>query len=216
MTKAAIYRGPTKGYSLTDSDVLWLARAFVGEAGKDVTEREASALFYCWMDRFLLVNAKWLQSGWSFEQLLRAHSQPINPKWIDPSDTLCQKYPNQCTPSAIARRQYISTLSIDKLKKMGVWNYAIKAQQGDLERVIEEPTYDFAACSLTAKQNRPNKGINIGGNCFLVYSSLKASEKKQVLEGHVEVTKVTGERILSAGVILWAMIVGYSIYRLLK
>ena len=85
---SAIYRGPTRGYQLTDDDVLWLARGFVGEHGKDCTRDEARALFHSWMDRFLLVNAIWLKKRFSFVQLLRAHSQALKKSWGDPTSAL--------------------------------------------------------------------------------------------------------------------------------
>ena len=85
---AVIYRGPTRGYQLTSEDVLWLARGFVGEHGDNCTRDEARALFDSWMDRFLLVNAVWLRSRYSFTQLLRAHSQALKASWGDPNSSL--------------------------------------------------------------------------------------------------------------------------------
>ena len=186
----ATYRGPHRGYELTDEDVLWLARAFVGEAGNNVTPEEASALFHCWLDRLLLVKGKWANK-WSLADMIRAHSQPCNPKWTNPSPALCAKHPTHCTPAKIRRRKQIQALTVAKLEKIGastsVYALALKAQDGSLGRTIDEPTYDFAACSLTKKQSRPNPGINVGGNCFLPYSSLKPKEAKAVYDENAQV-----------------------------
>jgi hypothetical protein len=187
---AAIYRGPRRGYKLTDDDVLWLARAMVGEAGEGINEQEAAALFHCWMDRLHLVNARWSQEGWSLRQLIQAHSQPVNPLWIDPDGSKCRQHPQYCTAAHIARRKRIQGLSRAQLEQIGSWRFALMAQAGDLPRTIAEPTYDFAACSLTGKQSRPCKGIDLGGNCFLNYDCLKASEKQQVIPGEVVVEGV--------------------------
>ncbi len=206
----AIYRGPTRGYQLTSEDVLWLARAFVGEAGEDCTRKEASALFWCWMDRFMLVNGRWLTEGWSFAALLRAHSQPINPLWADANTSLCLAHPEACTSEKLARRAYIRSLSVSKLQSLGAYQRALEAQEGTLERAVGSATYDFAACSLTAKQGRPCPGISIGGNCFLTYECLKEDEKKSIIAGEVKIgtsTKTLGISALGVifgAVVLWA------------
>lgn len=197
----AIYRGPTRGYELTDTDVLWLARGFVGEAGS-VTREEAGALFHCWMDRFLLLNMVWLKNKWPFYKFLQSHSQPINPLWTDPNGAKCTKYPKYCTDAHISRRKRIQSLTIKQLTDQGAYQFAKAAQQGDLQRAISEPTYDFAACSLTRKQGRPNEGINLGGNCFLPYSSLKDNEKQAVIDVNARVEIAGSSNTLLKGAIL--------------
>ena len=184
---SVIYRGPTRSYELTDTDVLWLARGFVGEHGEKCTRFEASALFASWMDRFLLVNGPWLKSGQDFSELLRAHSQPLNPIWADPGSAKCLKYPQYCTPKDIKRRKRISSLSKTQLAKYGVWEFAVDAQQGRLSRPIQESCYDFAAASLVEKQKRPCNGINLEGTRYLTYDCLKVSEQKGVVDQHAQV-----------------------------
>ena len=211
---AVVYRGPHRGIKLTDNDVLWLARAFVGEAGSHLDREEASALFWCWMDRLMLVNAKWSQEGWGFSRFIRAHSQPINPLWLDPHGEKCQKHPEACTPAKLKRRRGIQSLMPDDLRAMGAWDLAVEAQEGGLERVIPEPIYDFASCSLTSKQNRPSPGVNIGGNCFLTYVSLTDKEKARVLEGDVEISGSATDQISKGAAALLALPVGYVLYRI--
>lgn len=213
---AAIYRGPTRGYTLTDDDVLWLARGFVGEGGEGCTRKEASALFWCWMDCFLLVRGRWLQEGWSFLSLLRAHSQPLNPLWSDANSDKCVANPSYCTQDKLARRVRIQNMSIGTLRGYGVYQLAMEAQAGTLERAISEPTYDFAACSLTAKQSRPCAGTSVGGNCFLTYSCLKAGEKSDVLSGEVALGTSVETIGVSAVGLLFGAACAWAVWTLLK
>lgn len=210
---AVIYRGPTRGYQLTDDDVLWLARGFVGEHGNDCNRNEARALFHSWMDRFLLVNAVWLRKRYSFKQLLRAHSQALKASWGDVNSSLCQKHPNDCTPSKIARRHRIWALTISQLKSYGVYAYALEAQNGTLERIIQEPTYDFAACSLTRRQSRPCAGKDIHGSCYLTYDCLTSKEKGMVIPGEVTIDTVTAEKAGKFGLFVVGLVIAYGVYK---
>jgi hypothetical protein len=206
----AIYRGPTRGYQLTYDDVLWLARGFVGEHGEKCSRKAAAALFHSWMDRFLLVNGPWLRERWNFWQLLRAHSQALKPAWGDPDSSKCKKHPSHCTPTHIARRHRIWGLTKKQLQAFGVWKYAVEAQAGDLARVIPAPCYDFAACSLTRQQNRPNAGVPVQGSCYLTYDSLTRGERSNVKKGEVVVSKITAER--SINYVLGFAIVAIAVY----
>lgn len=212
----AIYRGPKKGYTLSDTDVLWLARGFIGEGGEGCTRKEASALFWCWMDRFMLVNGRWLQEGWDFVQLLRAHSQPLNPLWSDASTEKCRANPTYCTPDKIARRQRIQNMSITALRGYGAYQLALEAQEGTLERAIARPTYDFAACSLTAKQGRPCPGTSVGGNCFLTYDCLKSGERGGIVKGEVELGISTSTIGFSVVGVLFGVGVAWAAWTLWK
>lgn len=214
MSTVAIYRGPTKGYSLTDTDVLWLARALVGEAGEDCTRREAEFHFWCWMDRFLLVRGRWLTEGWEFHSLLRAHSQAINPLWMTPGEGQCAAHPSDCSADRIARRARVCSYSAAQLQSFGVYAFALAAQNGTLDRPTAQTLYDFAACSLVERQGRPCSGINVAGQCFLPYDCLKDSEKKAVVPGNVEMgTTVKTLGISALGVIFGAAVL-WAIWKL--
>lgn len=204
---AVIYRGPNRGYTLTDEDVLWLARAFVGEAGEDCSEQEAAYLFWCWMQRFMLVKAAWNSESWSFTDLVRAHSQPVNPLWAVAGQGKCVSHPDYCTSDKIARRAKVSGYSVSELSGFGVYQYALKAQSGDLPNPESQPIYDFAACSLIAKQGRPCTGINVGNNCFLTYECLKDSEKKNITPGSVEL----GTSSTKIGVVILGILFGTAV-----
>lgn len=177
---SVIYRGPTRGYTLTDDDVLWLARGFVGEAGEgagDCSRNEAAWLFWTWINRLLLMpDAKW--KSWSLATMVKNHSQALSTAWDDPSDEKCVQYPSRCTPAAIARRARIRSKTQKQLEAAGVWQFAVDAQEGRLGRPWgASHVYDFEACSQT------DKGVNVGGNCFYRYDELPAWQKPLVARG---------------------------------
>jgi len=180
----AIFRGPTKGYVLTDKDVDWLARSLWGEAS-DYEGRVAVA--WCHIMRFLLYNYKWLQLGWPFYKYVQAHSQPINPLW--------RRDGSKCSPGSKywdntnLRSQYCNSTQLARRDKCQKTPYARIPEQprmiaeafarGEIPNPFTEPVYDFAACKVTG-----GKGIKISGNCFLRYQDLK--DKNAVVPGEVE------------------------------
>lgn len=215
---SVVYRGPTRGYKLTQEDVLWLARAFVGEAGYHVTGEHAAWLFWAWIGRFLLLDARWNRAGWSFTRFLQSHSQPINPVWTDPYGEKCSKFPQYCTPDRLKRRNVIQSLGRRELEELGIYQLALDARDGTLENPCPEPLYDFAACSLTRKQGRPDPGINIGGNCFLPWYSLKQGEKAVVIrDENGELYMVSVDSPISRTWVIAApvmFLIGYAIQRI--
>jgi len=76
----ALFRGPTRGYRFTERDIEWLARSMWCEEDAD-DEEGMIAVAWTHINRFLLVNWKWLQNDWPFYKYVQAHSQPINPIW---------------------------------------------------------------------------------------------------------------------------------------
>lgn len=174
MSTVAIYRGPTKGYSLTDTDVLWLARAFVGEFEGHLTRKNAQWHFWCWMDRFLLINGKWLTTGADFYEFLRSHSQAINPIWMTAGAEKCaNSSKGACDPLRITRRHKMCDLTVGQLESYGVYKWALEAQVGTLERPTSQPLYNFAACENIRlyQGDRPDYGINVDGQCFITRDS---------------------------------------------
>jgi hypothetical protein len=197
---ATLYRGPKRGYKLTEEDRTILAAAIWGEAGPNPSEAEAAA--NCWglMMRFMLVDRIWLKSGWTFGKFIRAFSQPTNPLWLDPNGKKCLQSPARCTPSQIARRQMIQAYLEPAMTTDDGWaglsvkvplatQFAQRFVDGDLDNPFPEPVYDFAACFLTQKHKdigiRPGVGLNIDNQCFLTYSDLNAEEKSDVIPGRV-------------------------------
>jgi len=195
----ALYRGPKRGYTLTDYDRLVLAASLWGEAGSSPDEKEAAAVAWAMLDRFLLFNSRWVSEGWDFARFIRAFSQPVNPTWAYPDEARMAKHPEACTPDKLARRRklqgYLDGSVHDGWARILMdapipAKYALAFAEGELADPFPEPIYDFAACSLTAKQkasgSRPGSGINIGGNCFLTYNDLNTKERERVIVGRVQ------------------------------
>jgi hypothetical protein len=213
---AAIYRGPKRGYTMTDKDVLWLARAFVGEAGKDITRKEAQWHFWAWMNRFHL----WSYSNAHFKkfyELIRAHSQAVNPIWMKPGEEKCaSSNTGDCSPERIARRHKMCSLTPEQLLEWGVWAFAKEAQDGTLDDPAGEPVYDFATCERVSNQGRPCNGINVGDQCFLTFECLKPGERDAIIPGEVEVDWSVKKIGVTAGVLLFGLTVGWAIYTLVR
>ena len=216
---AAIYRGPRRGYTMTDEDVLWLARALGGEAGGDINENEAAWHFWSWMDRFHL----WKYSAENFKEfwrLLRNHSKAINPAWMTPGEKKCAEHPEDCKANKIQYREYWCSRTPEQLQKMGLWQLAKKAQDGEIDRPVGEPIPDFAACWLVAKQGRPCLGHRVGPKdeeqCFLPISCLKEGEKSAIIPGDVRVEWGVKKIGITGGVLLFALTVGWAVYTLIR
>lgn len=204
----ANYKGPTRGYTLTDDDILWLARGFVGEAGEAAgacSREEARWLFWTWMNRFLLMpNAAW--SKGKFSDLIRAHSQALSPLWDEPSDPKCLQYPDRCGPAEIARRARIRSKTKAQLEAAGVWQFAVDAQDGSLSRPMgAAKVYDFEACFQT------KKGVNVGGNCFYRFDELPAWQKPLVATGQtVQVWPTPSSLLRTAALATAGILLGYG------
>jgi hypothetical protein len=97
-----VMRGPTGAtYTLTDDDLLWLARAIKGETG---THAEGGvAVAWALAQNFLCVGANPPRTA-TFGALIRAYCQPLSPQWADPNSAKCRAHPDRCTPPMIRRR----------------------------------------------------------------------------------------------------------------
>lgn len=184
----ALYRGPKKGYKLTEADTQMLAKSLWGENGSEMTEEAAGAIAWSMLNRYLLINYKWMQVGWSFEKFVQSFSQPVNPKWLDPNGEMCRRRPGDCTESRINRRRRIQGASWTAVKRIspdGV-RYARMFADGQLPNPFPEPIYDFASKKRVLSQGFAGPGITIGGNTFLRYSDLKEGDlKNAVVAGEV-------------------------------
>lgn len=69
--------GPNFEYKMTENDLLWSLKMIYGESGNDLAD--AVCVLWCMANRF--VSLKDSYAGKTFETLIRAYSQPINPKW---------------------------------------------------------------------------------------------------------------------------------------
>lgn len=201
MATTAIYRGPNIGYSLTNDDMIWFARALGGETWGGADREDAKWHFWSWMDRFQLVRGNWQHSdgvpleGQFGSKLVQYHSQAVSPKWLSLDGEKCKKYPSNCKPDMMKNRAKWSVRTQEQLVNDGMWKYAVEAQEGTLERPTAEAMYDFAACSYVATQGRPCTGLAFGGQCFLTLNCLKADELKSLVknkDGSLPSAVITG------------------------
>jgi hypothetical protein len=188
----ATYSTPTRDYELSDEDVLWLARAMVGEGGEGVgriTREEAGAFFWMYLYRLTAFSGPWTRDpeAWTLARLIQAHSRAVNPLYLVPGEGLCKRNPKACTEQKINRRNHLRSLTIPQLMEYGVYQLCVEAQEGTLENPVGEPIYDQEGCKYIVDQNRPCYGWDIEDNCFLTYDCLKPSEKAQVIDGEIEV-----------------------------
>ncbi len=73
-------------YRITPNDLLWLARAVQYEGGDPV------ATAWTYAQRLASFRSS------SLAELVRAHSQPINPAWDERTDPNCVAHPDRCRP----------------------------------------------------------------------------------------------------------------------
>lgn len=90
-------------YQITPEDIIWLARSVECEGGAE------SSTIWTYAQR--LAN----RHGSSLADLVKAHSQPVNPAWATAGAGRCVQYPDRCTPSQIARRHECATKPWDAL-----------------------------------------------------------------------------------------------------
>lgn len=108
MTRLAIIRtAKGRSYQLTSDDLLWLGRAAQFEGGDN-----PAATLWTYAQRWALL-------GWrgSLASLVRAHSQPLNPRWARLDAPGCIEYPERCSPAALARRRIARTASFSELRR---------------------------------------------------------------------------------------------------
>jgi hypothetical protein len=90
-------------YQIVPDDVLWLARSSKFEGGSH------SAVLWTYAQR--LANHR----GASLMNLVRGHSQPVNPIWASLDAPGCLKHPEKCTESQLARRRQASSAPWESL-----------------------------------------------------------------------------------------------------
>lgn len=187
--RARFYRThDQRSYILSDEDIEWLARALWGECGAVPTKKEAGAVAWTMFLRFF----RWPGSRWSsFQKLIRAFSQPVNPLWIDPDGGKCLTYPQYCTPTHIARRRkitYTPWLEVPFSCKNFAWMFAA----GFLDSPLSQDYVDFASTPKAVKYGYP-----IDGNYFLTVQNLRDyyNDSTNWIPGEVGVEKGVGPEL---------------------
>ena len=82
-------------YQLTASDLDWLSREIANEGGND------AATLWTMAQRLYMLRAHFS----SMTSMIRAFSQPINPRWLAGGD-LCAAHPTQCTVDEQQKRAH--------------------------------------------------------------------------------------------------------------
>ncbi len=138
-------------YQITERDKLWAARMLVGEGGG--TQDPPAVL---WTMTQLLA----LRHGRSFTDLIRAYSQPINPRWLDDGQFCRPGGRNAgteaCSSTRIARRRRIQALSWEQIPaelRQVVERWAAGTLPNPVERAVE-----FADPAVTAGYVRRHPG----------------------------------------------------------
>lgn len=153
-----VITGPTGQYTLTDDDLLWLARAVKGEAESNI----AGGTAVCWAlaQNFMLVGRRPPRMT-PFSRLVRNYCQPVNPKWDDPNGAACQRNPQACTPDKIARRRRLTTMPWANIDRP-ITDLVTRWAAGQVPNTVPGMT-DWAAAS---SGTWPGAQVNIGGNLF--------------------------------------------------
>lgn len=177
---SATYKSPHNTLELSDNDLLWLGRMCYGEGGIRCSTAHAAVMIFAMINRYLLHPGR---QHWStFLYMLRAFSQPINPRWMRGGD-LAEKNKNKdsCSKSRLDRREYICQMPWDKIP-LSIICAVEAAKNGSLDECLPELKIkktrlsNWAATSTWMKIRYPH-GVNIDGNWFL--------EDKELSEGGV-------------------------------
>lgn len=171
-----MFRTQNEIYLLDSADLLWLGRMCVGERRRKLIYNESESSAMCWamINRWMLHPGRrhWLTFGY----MLRAFSQPINPRWMA-GGSLARKNEGKpsCTPAKLRRRARIAALpwrSIPERIKVSLEKF----QDGLLlpppeVLALENPRISNWASYRGVDKKFPG-GVWICGNYFFEDSSL--------------------------------------------
>jgi len=200
--------GGGRSYQITPDDVLWMARAVHCEGG----DPAATMWTYAWR----LIVKRWRGS---LVDLLRAHSQPINPNWDDASDPFCQRWPERCTAAQLARRARCANarwedLPEDIRSKVLIWARAGLRNPAPGSTDFADPQVSRSFLSRPANQNA--QVVLRAGNWYIAeHPELPADHVtvryggRTAGAGPVQPGSSTGSRV---GLVVVAAIAGVGAY----
>lgn len=173
-----VYVGPKKSKKplhLDEKTKLWMKRMVYGEGGRRCTHAKAMAL--CWA----IVNRWFLWPGArkypTFISMMRAFSQPINPRWMTGGD-LARKYIGREPASAarFARRARIcAMMEFPRAIEDAVNQFADGADPLEGQRIS-----NWASLKSTPKKYP--WGYDVDGDWFFEDSNLKPGRVVAVLQ----------------------------------
>jgi len=187
-TMKAIYKGPDKEFSVDEETYLWLCRMCVGEGGYKCSRQKATAMMLSMANRYLLWPGR--KHYKTFVEMLRAFSQPINPRWQRNGD-LAKKYIKKhgltgaCHPNRLNRREQICNLGIGNIPEL-ILDVSNDFQIGTLEMPpiinnIKKRRISNWASYPGVDTSNP-QGININGDWFFEDRNLNKGEIEIITE----------------------------------
>jgi hypothetical protein len=152
-------------YQLTADDILWLARSVDFEGGSS-----PAGVIWTYAQRYAIPNIHRLYP--TFASLVRAHSQPVNPKWAR-DGALCRPggpYAGkpECSEAKLARRDRAQSIPWDEIGPR-VRDLVTQFSHAQLDNPVPR-SVEFAAASLSARylSNYPTARLVLkAGNWFI-------------------------------------------------
>jgi len=149
---------------ISDSDTLWLKRMLLGEGGRNCGFLKRQCLLWALINRWFLWPGS--KNYDKFIDMVRAFSQPINPKWL-PGGSLAEKFKNNkaCSPARLRRRTEICNMTEFT---QGINNSVELLQFGDLPN----PKSDIGGRDISNWASLPStpknfpRGLDIEGDWF--------------------------------------------------
>lgn len=177
-----------RSYSITQNDLLWIARAAQAEGGNE------AATLWTWAWRFM-VNAN---GRGSLAELVRAHSQPVNPAWDSASDPKCIAHPERCGAAALERRAYFSSLPWEQIRgdvRDLVLAWATAQVENPAPRATDFADEQVSRAFLARPGNAGAEVVLRDGNWYIAEARARALPADYVTVEHDG--KVAGARKLS-------------------
>jgi len=145
-------------YQMTPDDMLWLARSTEAEGGT-----APAATIWTYAQRQVAAS----RTG-SLADLVRSHSQPMNPIWSSPTGSGCVRDPSKCTPALIARRLAAQAKPWSSIAS-GIREKVVRFATGLLPNPVPSAV-DFAAPSTAQSWLSRNPGSRVvlqAGNWYV-------------------------------------------------
>lgn len=196
-------------YQLTDEDILWAGRAAAHEGSH-------GAVLWAWAQRYTLPEMR--QFG-TLTEMMRAHSQPINPKWVrggrccptalpDCTSPCSTSHPCPCSEAVLTRRDRAVTMPWSMLSS-SLRNTVTKWATAQLPNPIPRAV-DFAM-----RGSRVSSGLTklftIGDNDFFATSrTLSWDPNRIVMQKGEHIVGVGGSNIIVFAIA--ALIAGASYF----
>lgn len=171
---------------INDDTALWMARMCVGEGGLKCSVDKAAAMLWALMNRWMLWDKRHVYP--SYKSLMRAFSQPINPRWQRGGD-LAIKWEDTtfASPAKLKRRERICSYQWSEIPKR-IRDAVSDFQSGklfppEILTTLDRPRITNWA-SLKSTPMRFPWGVDIEGDWFF--------EDAGILDGCVVVDTVSG------------------------